>query len=65
MPSPDKYDKTKFNTYKEKVYEAKIHGTHLPRFKPIERKLDPSPATYNVPEAIDKSQWSSTRYSIG
>ena len=65
IPSPDKYDKVPFDKYARRSAQVKIHTTHLPRFKPIIRNAKPAPTTYNTDEAINKSQWISTKYSVG
>ena len=54
-PSPNKYEKVPFDKYANKVYEAKIHNTHLPRFKPTQKNNVPSPATYKVHDAVENS----------
>jgi len=39
----------------------------MPRFKPIEKgdKNEPSPVSYNYDEAIAKSKWTKTLYTVG
>lgn len=44
---------------------TKISNTNFPRFKPSEKNMKPSPATYNASDSIEKQKWSSTRYSVG
>ena len=65
QPSPDKYDKVPFDRYAKGTKVYKIHTTHLPRFKPTVKNTLPSPATYKVEDAVAKSQWISTQYSVG
>jgi len=65
FPSPDKYPKVAFEKYDNRTLDAKIPKTHLPRFKPIVKNTDPSPATYKIEEAVTKTQWVSTKYTVG
>ena len=55
IPSPDKYEKVQFDVIRERKHAIKIHTTHLPRFKPIEKKNEPSPTSYNYDDAVEKT----------
>ena len=64
-PSPDKYEKVGFDFYLNKTQKILIQPTHLPRFRQLEKSNDPGPNSYFVEDAVTKSQWASTKYSIG
>lgn len=63
VPSPDKYEKINLDNIRDATINYKIHQSHFPRFKPLEKKNDPSPTSYNAPDSILKQRWSSIEYS--
>jgi hypothetical protein len=64
MPSPDKYDKVKLDTYKQRTLNYKIHTSNFPRFKPIEKSKDASPTSYNANDSLEKAVWKNIQYSF-
>jgi hypothetical protein len=64
VPASSKYDKIPLETYLERTMYTKIPKTHFPRFQPIKKDAKPAPTSYATSENIEKTQWTSTRYSI-
>lgn len=66
IPSPDKYVPIPIERYLTKTSVlTKIPVTHMPRFKPLQKNLHPAPTSYYPEDSITKSQWQTTKYSVG
>lgn len=64
-PSPDKYEKIKFDTYLNKTVQPMIHKTHYPRFAGVDKNAQPGPASYDTATSTDKQiKRSPTRFSV-
>jgi hypothetical protein len=59
-PEPSKYDAMEMDKIKTKPRYTKINE-NLVRFKKAEKDDKPSPLSYNVADAISKSQWSNSK----
>ena len=64
VPASNKYDKIKLDTICNRTLQASIHKSNYPRFSPIHKDAKPAPTSYNSPDAITKSQWHSTKYTV-